>query len=498
MNKTISDIISVEDMKSWHPDTAVFITASTGKGKSHFIKNKFYDYAKARGEKILLILHRKNCHQQFEHELTSEGKDDVITTITYQTIEQRVIYEKSFNFSPYTYIVCDEYHYFLEDADFNPFTDLSFRAILQSNKIMIFLSATGVDMKDYMTSACGMPSVEYELQEEDMHIRQLSFFDDMKTVPAQIAQRVINAGEKAIFFIQSAEDAWELRKQLGSDAIFNCSQYNKRWHKRVDSKAVKSMLQNESFEVPILVTTSCFDAGINIKDKHVTTILVDITNVTTVIQCIGRRRIDYTDPNDRIDVYVHVPSRKSLNGVIMGKTRNIAMADFLMENGARAFIQKYPRKIYPSLIYDNPYCSDWESFKCVNRIKYHKDLVDIHRFKSILDEPSGYQHLIAERLRRIDPETGDYLYEEIDGDYMLSELLEGYITKPMLVPADREPLIQAINVQSGDKTLRRVASLNEALERRNYPYQIVQFCTSRMENGKKVNYNHAWRVERRP
>lgn len=405
MNKTISDIISVEDMKSWHPDTAVFITASTGKGKSHFIKNKFYDYAKARGEKILLILHRKNCHQQFEHELTSEGKDDVITTITYQTIEQGIVFESNFDLSLYTYIVCDEYHYFLEDADFNSFTDLSFKAILQSKKILIFLSATGVDMKDYMTSACEMPFIEYELLERDMHIRKLSFFDDMKTVPVQIAQRVVNAGEKAIFFIQSAEEAWELRRLLGKDAIYNCSQYNKRWYKKVDSKAVKSMLQNESFEAPILVTTSCFDAGINIKDKRVTTILVDITNVTTVIQCIGRRRIDYTDPNDRIDVYVHVPSRKSLNGMVMGKTRNLAIADFLMENGTRAFLQKYPRKIYPSLIYDNPYCTDCDSLKCVNQIKYHKDLVDIHRIKSILNESSGYQRLLAERLRCIDPET---------------------------------------------------------------------------------------------
>lgn len=497
MNKTISDIISIDDIKSWSPETAVFITASTGKGKSHFIKNKLYDYAKSRGERILLILHRKNCHQQFEHELINEDKDDTVTTITYQAIEQRIICEKDFDFSSYAYVVCDEYHYFLEDADFNPFTDLSFRSILRSKKIMIFLSATGFDMKEYMTSACEMPFVEYELLEEDMHIRKLSFFNDMKAVPIQIARRVINAGEKAIFFIQSAEDAWELRRQLGNDAIFNCSQYNKRWHRRVDSKAIRSMLQNEAFEAPILVTTACFDAGINIKDKRVTTIFVDITNLTTVIQCIGRRRIDYNDPNDRIDVYVHVPARRNMNGVISGKTRNLAMADFLIENGSRAFIQKYPRKIYPSLIYDNPYCSDLDGFKCVNRIKYHKDLVDINRFKSILDEPSGYQRLVAERLRCIDSETGDYLYEEIDGNSMLSELLEGYILNPMLTPADREPLICAINVHSGDQTLRRVAALNEALERRNFPYRIVQFCTSRMENGKKVNYNHAWRVEKR-
>lgn len=497
MNKTISDVISIEDIKSWTPKTAVFISASTGKGKSHFIKNKLHDYAKSRGERILLILHRKNCYRQFEEELINEEKIDVITTITYQTIEQRVMSNDGFDFSHFTYIVCDEYHYFLEDSDFNPNTDTSFRSILNAGKITLWLSATGQDMKRYITAECHVPYVEYELIEEDTHIRNLYFFRDMDSTPIRLAQKVIGSGEKAIFFIQSAEKARHLKQEVGRNAIFNCSQYNKTWYRSVDVQVIEQILQNESFDAPIMITTACFDAGINIRDKQVKTILVDITNIASAIQCIGRRRIDYSDPDDRIDVYIHIPSGRSINGIISSKSNNLEMANYLLDFGPRSFIQKYHRKSYPSLIYYNSHYTSGDDFMCVNQIKYYKDSVDIKNLREIINVEHGYQNRIAELLRCVDTETGEYRYSEINSDAILTALLESFVDKTMLTPKEREPLIRALNVCWEDETLRRTAALNEALERRNFPYQIIQYRTSRMENGKKVNYNHAWRVERR-
>lgn len=497
MIKTISDIISIDEIQSWTPERAVFISASTGKGKSHFIKNKLYDYAKARDEKILLILHRKNCYMQFDDELSCEGKIDVISTITYQSIEQQALGGVGFDFSRYTYIVCDEYHYFLEDSDFNPNTDTSFQAIIHAKKITLWLSATGHNMKEYITVEQRVPYVEYELIEEDTHIRSLNFFEDMESTAIRLARKVISSGEKAIFFIQSAEKAKQLKQALGKDAIFNCSQYNKNYRRSVNLKLIEKILQEEAFDVPIMVTTACFDAGINIRDKAVKTIFVDITNVASAIQCIGRRRIDYNDPNDRIDVYVHVPPRRSINGIISGKSSNLDMANYLIDNGPRAFIQKYRRKSYPSLIYYNSNYTNGDDFMCVNKIKYYKDLVDIRDLRDIMSVDHGYQNKIAELLRCVDHETGEYRYNEVDSDGILTTLLESFVDRVMLTPTDREPLIQALNVCWEDQTLRRAAALNEALERRNFPYQIVSFRTSRMENGKKVDYGHAWRVERR-
>lgn len=112
--KTISDIITNEDIKSWKVNEVITITGGTGSGKSHFIKTKLYDYAKEQKEKILFLIHRSNCKNQFENEL--KDKNDIIDVITYQHIEEMYKHNLEFDFSEYKYIVCDEMQYFCCDS----------------------------------------------------------------------------------------------------------------------------------------------------------------------------------------------------------------------------------------------------------------------------------------------------------------------------------------------------------------------------------------------
>lgn len=79
---TISDIIKESDVKSWTPDKLIFISAGTGRGKSYFIKNRLNELVQAAGGKILMILHRCRCCDQFYHELEVAGKLDQITVTT--------------------------------------------------------------------------------------------------------------------------------------------------------------------------------------------------------------------------------------------------------------------------------------------------------------------------------------------------------------------------------------------------------------------------------
>ncbi|MEA0553585.1 DEAD/DEAH box helicase family protein [Lysinibacillus irui] len=65
-----------QDYKEWQRGDVIAISAGTGKGKSHFIKNTLYDYAKSKEKRILFFLHRTNTIEQFEAEITAEGKDD--------------------------------------------------------------------------------------------------------------------------------------------------------------------------------------------------------------------------------------------------------------------------------------------------------------------------------------------------------------------------------------------------------------------------------------
>lgn len=56
--KRISDIIIEKDIQTWTPECPVIISAGTGSGKSYFIKNILYKYAKEHNQKILMLIHR--------------------------------------------------------------------------------------------------------------------------------------------------------------------------------------------------------------------------------------------------------------------------------------------------------------------------------------------------------------------------------------------------------------------------------------------------------
>ena len=58
---------------------SMFAIATTGKGKSYFIKNELYNYCKAKGYKILYLLPRKVVKEEFIKELQAENKTSVIT-----------------------------------------------------------------------------------------------------------------------------------------------------------------------------------------------------------------------------------------------------------------------------------------------------------------------------------------------------------------------------------------------------------------------------------
>ncbi|MBZ1332315.1 hypothetical protein HZR16_05880, partial [Clostridium botulinum] len=66
--KRVSEIITINEIRKWNNGDIVTITAGTGAGKSYFIKNNLYAFAKAKNKKILMLIHRRNCVNQFQKE----------------------------------------------------------------------------------------------------------------------------------------------------------------------------------------------------------------------------------------------------------------------------------------------------------------------------------------------------------------------------------------------------------------------------------------------
>ena len=157
-NRYISDYVG-DAYNGWENGRVVF-DAGTGTGKTSFVINQLLPWALERSKiegrliKILLLCNRTSLKSQSIQKIISSGVginlaqcdnlDDIdkmelncsnsrfIRVWTYQKIEywqQRKPEWVEKWLDTYTYIVCDEAHYFFADADFNPTTEFSFQCI---------------------------------------------------------------------------------------------------------------------------------------------------------------------------------------------------------------------------------------------------------------------------------------------------------------------------------------------------------------------------------
>lgn len=100
----ISEKITNEKIEKWQPGQNITLSAGTGAGKSHFIKYRLNNFAASQGKKVLLLVHRLNCQNQFTKEM--EKKTDNIDIITYQYIESQIKKtHQPYDFSKYSYIL---------------------------------------------------------------------------------------------------------------------------------------------------------------------------------------------------------------------------------------------------------------------------------------------------------------------------------------------------------------------------------------------------------
>lgn len=202
-----------------------------------------------------------------------------------------------------------------------------------TDSVHIFMSATGEDMSNYMkdyTERNSLPKPkEYKLPFDYSFIRKLKFFFKDETME-KLIKSGISKGGKGIFFIQSAEKAYKLYSKYKKYCVFNCSSNNRTYYKYVDKDKIQNILINQRFEEQFLITTSCFDAGINIIDREVKHIIIDIVDIGSLTQCIGRKRIQ--DEDDKVTVYIQAMNNQKLAGLKRSMEQKVEMADYYAEN----------------------------------------------------------------------------------------------------------------------------------------------------------------------
>lgn len=472
----VSEVIKPEDVRQWKENDVITIKAGTGMGKSYFIKNRLYAHAIQEGKKILMLIHRSESVKQFKEELEQDGKSNHIDVMTYQKIDNIYQYKGTFDFSQYKYIVCDESQYFIEDASFNKTTDLSLNAILNNKEtIKIFMSATGEYIERYIKNYRKIKTIDYKLDINYDFINNLYFFNKDKTME-EMAQRLINENKKAIIFIQSAEKAYKLHEKLKENTIFNCSKSNRDYAKYVDRSTIDEILKNERFEKNILITTTVMDSGINIIDNEIKNVIIDVEDINTLIQCMGRRRIDWNLENDGINVFVKNINNNKLGGKITQLYKKIEKAKYFKEHGATKYVDLYDRDpdrhgiVYDHMIKDGVH----RLTKKLNELMYFKTLLDIVNTQDMIE--CGYMTYLSNLLEK------EYvILEEVNDKINLEEYLDSVIGKK-LYKKEQQELIEVFKNNGLKARTTGINTLNGNLKDREMPYTII----SKKDNRRKL------------
>lgn len=451
----VSDKITYKDIGSWNNDI-ITITSGTGTGKSHFIKTTLYEYAKKNNKKILMLLHRTNCKDQFLDEITKEKKTDVIDIMLYQKLEALyTTYKVEFDFSSYQYVVCDEFHYFLGDSVYNVKTDISLNLILQqTNTTRIFLSATSDYINKYLRDIKKIKPIKYPNPIKYNFIENLIFYMQDKTVESMMDE-AIEKNCKCIFFIQSAEKAYNLFKKFRKYSLFNCSKSNSQYYKFVDKDKISGMLKNEQFEELFLITTLSLDAGVNIMDEQVKNIFIDAEDTISIIQCIGRRRI--LNDHDKISVYIKTITNQQLTGKIKRLKDKIAMAEYFKTHTVKEYISEYYKKYDKSnMVYDDIVYEPDKGTKKLNELMYYKCKYDIEVINQMIKLGKfGFNKYISKKFGFM--QNGYYNYTILEEDSK-KDNLENYLNNVVgkkLFSEERKELINEIGLKDARNRMQK-------------------------------------------
>lgn len=477
------------DYLNWQRGDMITISAGTGKGKSHFVKNTLYDHAKSKGKRILFFLHRSNTLDQFKLEIEAEGKDDVIELITYQSFEKAIILEKQIDLWHYEYVICDEYHYFGNDSAFNRYTDISLNEIIDgaANRIILFMSATNDFIKDYLFTNKAIEPKEYVVQSTYDYIRTLEFHNDEQHIVEGL-KKLKEKGKKALIFIDSANQCYELYKQFEDVSMFICGKSHSK-HRYVDEEKRKRLLINGAFDDLFLFATQTLDAGLNISDEHLHHIIVDIADSDVLLQCVGRKRLQSDDD------YIHLFVKNRSNGQL-GKdkrqlTERMKHAKFLEEKGEADYKRTFYREPDEhQLVYYEPLPNGLFELK-TNELLYDSFKYKYKRLSLIQEMAGGYRQYIVELFGKQGSIHLD-TYLEPETKAALSEAFETEAT--FYSSIEKSEFATRLNLKGNGRLIKSFNKINELLTLKESSYRIYKFDTKL----KGVRYKTAWKVIQMP
>ena len=304
---------------------ATLISAPPGAGKTYFLVNQLFPAAAARELTVLFVSSRVAINLQQKRALAKAiGQEELLNNLTAQGLQQQeqignvtiVTYQRLFQMfrdpegaaklASVNLFVFDEVHALLHDATFIPYTDAIRRRVPEvfANASRIYLSATPQStLLELRKVETAKKLVHYAFCEKYDYITPV-FFHSWTDVAEEINRD--KTGSKWLIFLPNIRmaDAW--RDKLKSDCQILTAQTRSS-----DPTLWNDLLENECFSSRVLLTTSVIDAGVNFHDKELVNIVSFSLDTEEIIQQVGRKR--RTSKQDKVKLYVHEPSRQTVN-----------------------------------------------------------------------------------------------------------------------------------------------------------------------------------------
>ena len=384
-------LITDKEIDKWSYDSPVFISAPTGAGKNTFIQDVLLPKAIAeypnQNDLILILSNRialtRQSKIQFAEKVLDyaginkidemknyrdEGIDnlfidfDIVTVCSYhQCYERKLLNNRSFKF-----IVCDECHFFTSDALFNPKTNEMLKYIVIEGKksIRVYMSATLAvvaqpiiesecfrEKSVYLgESGCSIPIKYYYLARDYNYIRQIVAYQKLD----ELLECIKRTKSKWLIFVSSKKEGKTLRdrlKEIKIEDVVCLSRENCR-----EEEEYKYIIENETTNHRIVITTSLLDNGVNIKNdltadssQKVLNVAIDSFDKTQFIQMLGRVRYN---GKDKINLFIKTYSLGDLEAQLQKYAESLVIRlynDMLSPEEKTKFILDYPNYFFHTL-----------------------------------------------------------------------------------------------------------------------------------------------------
>ena len=207
----------------------------------------------------------------------------------------------------YTYIVCDEAHYFVNDAKFNHKTNIAYQCIEQlvSCKTVIYMSATMDSLvQKWKEEGTLPPENYYRIPRRKSCVSEIRFY--YRDAERKALLDSIPPDEKAVVFVTSHAALEKMKLIYGDTAAYYCSGNNK--HGSMD--ALYDCVRDGKLLKRILFTTTVLYNGVDIKDETVKHIFIEQWMPMEIIQEIGRKRS--LDESDTCKLYLRGKGTREL------------------------------------------------------------------------------------------------------------------------------------------------------------------------------------------